>query len=222
MDKEDQTRLFGLLTIEVAVRLLKHSAEDGGMDALLQYPAELWHRLLNQQRQKILNCLHTACENGHLETARWLHATFHLTAADVRSWHNYALRAACGNGHLSVAQWLYETFHLTSIDARSFDNDTLQVSCMRGHLTVVQWLYHTYHLTAGDVSTQNNYAFRVAYGCGYTHINQWLCIVYKFTLPTKYAKWNRKIHAAWYWRPHVVTLSVGLSNELLMDVLHRM
>src|SRR5277367_489783 len=48
----------------------------------------------------VVASLHETCENGHLETAKWLVARFNLTAVDVRADDNYALRLSCWYGHL--------------------------------------------------------------------------------------------------------------------------
>ena len=52
--------------------------------------------------------LRIACEQGHLDVAKWPTATFGLTAADARDNDNHALRRACSGGHLDVAQCLLE------------------------------------------------------------------------------------------------------------------
>jgi len=46
--------------------------------------------------------------NGHTETAKWLATTFKLTAVDVRSRNNYALRYALTNDHTEVEEWIEE------------------------------------------------------------------------------------------------------------------
>ena len=49
-----------------------------------------------------------ACENGHLEVAKWLIETFE--GIDIHAVNEYAFRGACENGHLEVERWLIETF----------------------------------------------------------------------------------------------------------------
>ena len=80
------------------------------------------------------DALRLACENGHLDTARWLTKKFALTAADARRNGNYALRWACANGHLDAARWLTKKFALTPADARSWNNHALRLACANGHL----------------------------------------------------------------------------------------
>lgn len=75
-----------------------------------------------------------------------------LTAADIRTADNYALRFACFNGHLKVAQWLVKRFGLTAEDARTNDNYALRLACFNGHLGVVQWLEDRFGITKDEIT----------------------------------------------------------------------
>ena len=51
-----------------------------------------------------------ACQNGHLETAKWLYSiskTDNNTRISINAHNDYAFRYACENGHLETAKWLY-------------------------------------------------------------------------------------------------------------------
>jgi hypothetical protein len=45
-----------------------------------------------------------ACENGHLETARWVYT---LGGVNVHACDDLAFRHACMCGHLETAKWLF-------------------------------------------------------------------------------------------------------------------
>jgi hypothetical protein len=76
-----------------------------------------------------VQALRIACENGHLDVAQWLVATFGLTADDARARNNYAFRASCIYGHVNVAQWLVATFGLIVEGACVNDNYAFYYSC---------------------------------------------------------------------------------------------
>ena len=56
--------------------------------------------------------LRFACDNGHLETFKYLVEKFNLTIEDVRTYDNYALRWVCGNGHLETVKYIVNKFDI--------------------------------------------------------------------------------------------------------------
>jgi hypothetical protein len=119
--------------------------------------------------------------HGHLSLAQWLHASFHLSAADVRSHNNSLLRDACYNGHLAVLQYLHTAFQLTSEDARSHHNYALRWACYHGHLEVVQYLRTAFHLTSEDARANDNHAMRWAHRHRNFAVTQYLIIAFQLT-----------------------------------------
>ena len=103
-----------------------------------------------------------ACSDGRLEICKWLVRTFNLTAEDVRSDDNSALRWACKKGHLEVFLWLVSTFNLSITDARSRNNFALRMACREGYLKVCKWLVGIFEFTAEDVKSLDNYELQYA------------------------------------------------------------
>jgi hypothetical protein len=135
-----------------------------------------WHRCRSRRRpakNEIAWYFESACTEGHLAVAQWLHATFQLTRKNTTIDNNDAFRSACVNGHLAVAQWLYATFQLTREDATSVNNLAFQCACANGHIAVAQWLHATFQLTREDATSVNNLAFGSACENGHLTVAQW-------------------------------------------------
>jgi ankyrin repeat protein len=118
---------------------------------------------------------------GHLSLAKWLHASFHLSAADVRSNNNSILRGVCFYGHLAVVQYLHITFQLTRDDARANDNYALRWACSNGHVTVLEYLHVAFQLMREDVRAFNNYALRWACRNGHIAVIEYLHTAFQLT-----------------------------------------
>ena len=122
-----------------------------------------------------------ACENGHLEIAQWLHATFALTS-NGRADNSDATLYAYQNGHLEVAQWLHATFARTARDARDINNFALRTACAYGRLAIAQWLHATSEYTTEDACSNRNYALRTACENGHLEVAKWLFDTFAMTL----------------------------------------
>jgi hypothetical protein len=154
--------------------------------------AENWHTHLVKtimlsfdcamQQQVKWTVAKASLRGDHLSIAKWLHASFHLSAVDVRSNNNSALRKACSNGYLGVLQYLHITFHLTSDDARASNNHALTSSCYYGYLDVVRYLHTSFQLTSDDARTNNNQALLWACENGHFAVVQYLHIEFKLTI----------------------------------------
>jgi hypothetical protein len=123
----------------------------------------------------------TSLCHGHLSLAQWLHASFHLSAADVRSNNNRAVQSVCENGHLGVLQYMHTAFQLTREDARSHNNYALRWACYHGNLAVVQYLHTAFELTREDARTSDNFALRWACHMGHFDVIEYLHTAFQLT-----------------------------------------
>jgi hypothetical protein len=117
----------------------------------------------------------------HLSLAQWLHDSFHLSAADVRSNENSVLQLACFRGCLGVVQYLHTTFQLTIEDARANNNNALRWACNNGNLAVVQYLHTGFQLTSEDTRACNNVALLWACSNGHLGVVQYLHTAFELT-----------------------------------------
>ena len=110
----------------------------------------------------------TACENGHLAVARWLHED--VGGVDVHARDDVVFQAACNVGHLDVARWLYKD--VGGVDAHACHDEAFRTACINGHLAVARWL----HEDGGgvDVHVRAEEAFRRACGNGHLAVAVWL------------------------------------------------
>jgi hypothetical protein len=120
--------------------------------------------------------------NNHLALARWIHTSFHLSAEDVRTNDNSALKLACFMGHFDVLKYLHTEFHLTAEDARYKYNFALSVASQYGHYDVVKYLHLGFHLTAKDAQAYDKETLRVACANGHLRVIKYLCIEFEQSL----------------------------------------
>ncbi len=109
-----------------------------------------------------------ACENGHLEVAKWL-----LTIEsniDISAYNDVAFTTACFNGHLEVAKWLLTIKPTINVSAEA--ECAFQLACRYGHLEVIQWLL-TIKPTI-NIYAMCGYAFTSACENGHLKVAQWL------------------------------------------------
>jgi len=130
----------------------------------LTYLVELYPDLKN----KIEHAFHSACRNGHLETAQWLYQIKNVPDSDYGfHWRCcFAFQDACSSGRLEVVQWLYQILQPRLLDL-AFRN-----ACSNGHLQVAQWLYQMN--PSINISALEEYAFRYACINGHLEVAQWL------------------------------------------------
>ncbi len=136
-----------------------HGACIGGDLAIVQQIARA--AKLSATHLQARELLHSACECGNLEIARWL-AQFGWPARHAPA----ALTAACKGGHLAVAQWLVATYGPTA------DAALLQRACESGSLEVAQWLLATFGMTLGGAAAAE--AAYCASGAGYLMTLKWM------------------------------------------------
>jgi ankyrin repeat protein len=126
--------------------------------------------------------LETALEFHSDEVSIFLFERFELTAKDVRTYNNYALREAATNGRLLIMQYLVQKFELTADDVRANRNSTLCMAAANGHLPTVEYLVERFKLTVVDVRARNNCAFLNAAVHGHLRMVQYLVERFKLTI----------------------------------------
>jgi hypothetical protein len=114
-----------------------------------------------------------SCEDGHLDTARWIYS---LGDVDIHTRRDHAFRWSCCNGHLDTARWIYS---LGDVDIHILYDSAFRLSCCNGQLEIAQWIY-----SLGDVNIQakDDYAFRRSCVNKFLETAQWLvslCKQYK-------------------------------------------
>lgn len=78
-----------------------------------------------------------ACENGHLDFAKWLHELYPIRGYEIN--HGCTLSYICRKGALNVAEWIHETF--PESDFEQCANLPFTWACEQGHLELAQWLH---------------------------------------------------------------------------------
>ena len=150
------------------------ACEVGDLAALLLLPTpdygDIWYGLAG------------ACSAGHLDVAKWLHATFKINPGKLLNFR--LLIGVCENGHLEVAQWLHATFGFAAADVRSEKNRALYMACENGHLEILKWLHATFALTAEDARKTchyDNYALVMACRNGHFEVAKLLHATFGLT-----------------------------------------
>ena len=99
--------------------------------------------------------IHQSCENGHLEVAKWLHASFKLTADDVKSDDFSAFVGSCSSGHLDAAMWVADTFAVTEGEARAHGSEALRNALYRSFDIILRFVYglsYSYHMSGENLA----------------------------------------------------------------------
>ena len=105
-----------------------------------------------------------------------------VTAEDVRTDDNFALRSSVRLGYIEIIKYLHTDYGLTAEDARVDDNFALKHSAENGHIEVVEYLHIGYGLTAEDARTNDNYSLRYSARNGHIDIVKYLHTGYKLTI----------------------------------------
>ena len=82
--------------------------------------------------------MHSACLNGNLETAQWLHAQgAALDVQNIDGWR--PMHLACNNGHLETAQWLLAQG--AALEVQNKDGwEPMHLACHNRHVATTKWL----------------------------------------------------------------------------------
>jgi ankyrin repeat protein len=117
-----------------------------------------------------VGALRHACRRGHLETVKFLIATYFAGFFGLNpDYLNIGLAEACLAGHLKIAQFLIET------GANGWDR-SLQEACKGGHLQVAQMLIdHESADLNGGLQIDWNSSFVIACEQGHLNFAQLLC-----------------------------------------------
>lgn len=112
------------------------------------------------------------CENGQLETAKWLYHHLLKRYGDIiftfDTFIKIMFKKTCIEGHLETAKWLINIYN-KKIDIHEDDNDLFLLMCFYGHLEIAKWLIdlgenyghgkidiHAYYDMAFNICCENN------------------------------------------------------------------
>jgi len=121
-----------------------------------------------------------ACENGHLEVAKWLLQLGNEMSSpiDIHGHDEHAFRWACANGHLEVAKWLWLLGNEISspIDIHAHDEYVFRCACKEGHLEIAKWLLLLGNEMSSpiDIHARDEYGFECACMNGHLEVAKWL------------------------------------------------
>ena len=121
-----------------------------------------------------------ACQNGHLEIAKWLIKIGEekYISINIYSWNNRAFRCACANGHFEVAKWLLDISikQKNIIYIHDEDDEAFCWACVNGHLEIAKWLLYISDERKSPINihAKNEQAFRLACNNGHFEVMRWL------------------------------------------------
>jgi len=107
-----------------------------------------------------------ACENEHLETAKWLISLNQY----ILSVNEYAFIYACKGGHLEIAKWLLSLNRNINIHAKN--EIAFEYACENGHLETAKWLISLNQNI--NIHADNESTFRYACENGHLETAKWL------------------------------------------------
>jgi hypothetical protein len=118
-----------------------------------------------------------ACEDGHLQFAKWLWANYN-NVIDVHADEENAFCYLCGCGNINndqkmeFVEWLWSISNGT-IDLHIDDEFFFKIACSDGNSELIKWLWDKTNGTI-DITADNDSAFYAS--CLYKHINvaKWL------------------------------------------------
>ena len=122
-----------------------------------------------------------ACQNGHLEIAKWLWnvCSEQEQSAMLHAKDDGAFRLVCQNGHLEIAKWLWNVCPEQEQSAmlHAKDDFAFRVVCQNGYLEIAKWVWNVCPEQEQTAMLHvNNYrgAFLLACQNGHLEIAKWL------------------------------------------------
>ena len=123
-------------------------------------------KLLVTERNKQKG-FYLACENGHIEIAKFLHSL----GININSYNDVVFVWACRRGHIEMVKWL----QTLGVNINSIDDYAFRCVCEDGHIEIAKWLYSL----GVNINASNDYAFRWACLNGHIEIVKWLIEINK-------------------------------------------
>ena len=117
--------------------------------------------------------LHTACENGHLNVAKYLVESQHLSLEAVDNTGMTPLGSACYNGHFEIVKYLVK--QNANKEAKDLQNRTpLHIACMSGQMPIVVFLIEKVGAKTNEMDKNGDTPFKIAQKYNHTIICQYL------------------------------------------------
>ena len=123
--------------------------------------------------------LHSACQNGHLEVAKYL-ITEHKCNPEHGNINGYTpLHSAACNGHLAVVKYLISKLDCNPKISTDDGHTALHYSCLNGHLDVTRYLILDCNCNPGCLTNRGFFPLHHACKNGHLEVAKYLITEYK-------------------------------------------
>ena len=118
--------------------------------------------------------LHSACRDGHLDTAKYLVEEQQCDPACKNNYGATPLHLACLYGHSNVAKYLIEEKQCNPSCESYVDNTPLLSACLNGHLTIAKYLIKEKQCNPAGTDNKGNTPLHAACQNGHLDMAKYL------------------------------------------------